>query len=389
MLRSGRSRSPAREPRARRLRRARRPDAADGARAGRVTRQRDGDRARGAARHHAPGGRQAPRGAGRSRARRRAARRPGDALPPDAGAHGRGDLVDGRGRRALGRAARGAGALGRAAASELAVEPDLIAQRDPVDDDAVVALLGAEDVAGDAQHAKAGALVEAQVVGVGGGGRYEEAAPAAPARTLRGVLDQRPPDARASARLQHREALDLLDAGLAGRDQQQLPDDFAAIVGDEDLALRHVAVDRLVGVVGLAEEVPQAFAVAVVEADAHWAVVPRSGRAVTSRRGPAYEPEAASIRRSSPSSASRSSTGSLSPNSSKNSRMSGISSRHSSASTFNTSRTCSGVTSTPSRSSASIAGTKPIGVSSASAPPSQRSKTHFRTRELSPNPGHR
>src|SRR5436190_46517 len=78
-------------------------------------RQRDRDRARAAARDLAAGGREASRRARRRRPGRRPPRRPRDPLPPHACADGRGDLVDGRGRRAVGRAARGARAVGRAA----------------------------------------------------------------------------------------------------------------------------------------------------------------------------------------------------------------------------------------------------------------------------------
>src|SRR3954471_3401100 len=51
------------------------------------------------------------------------------------------------------------------------VEPDLVAQHDPVDDDPVrVAVGGHEHVSLDCAHPEADALVEAQVADVGGGG---------------------------------------------------------------------------------------------------------------------------------------------------------------------------------------------------------------------------
>mmetsp|Transcript_13035 Transcript_13035/g.23443 ORF Transcript_13035/g.23443 Transcript_13035/m.23443 type:complete len:234 (+) Transcript_13035:1119-1820(+) len=79
--------------------------------------------------------------------------------------------------------------------------------------------------------------------------------------------------------------------------------------------------------------------------------------------------------------------GSRSPNWPKYLRISGISFNQPSASTCSSSCICSGLTSIPATSRASLVGRYPIGVGRALPTPSTRSVIHFSTREFSPNPG--
>src|SRR5439155_19833812 len=81
--------------------------------------------------------------------------------------------------------------------------------------------------------------------------------------------------------------------------------------------------------------------------------------------------------------------GRLSPNLARCSRTCVSSAFSASVSTLSSVRRASGDRSSPSVFSAPSAGTRPIGVSLASASPSQRRNTHSSTREFSPKPGHR
>jgi hypothetical protein len=136
------------------------------------------------------------------------------------------------------------------------VEPDAVAQLDPVDDDAAVARRGREGVAVDRAQAEPEALVEAQVARVGRGGRDVDPLVPLPGGQRDRRLHERPADPAALVGLGDRHVLDLEDA--RGRLRElQVADDRAALAGDEHAPLADVAVQLARRVLGQLEERPQ------------------------------------------------------------------------------------------------------------------------------------
>jgi hypothetical protein len=135
-------------------------------------------------------------------------------------------------------------AVRSALTAERQIEPDAVAELDPVDArPRGVARRDREGVALDRAHPEAVLLVEAKVVEIGGRGRDAHGPARLFSRQLDRLREQGPPDAAAAVRLEDCHVLDLDLARVVRLGQLQVAEDLLAPDGDQNPPALEVGIE--------------------------------------------------------------------------------------------------------------------------------------------------